>query len=246
MAPAMARGIIDEMAVVGVSYWYLHLWGEPTLEADLLAKCIDRIHDLGGLCNVSTNGQRPDTADIVARADDVSVSMEGMDQATYAITRGNGKHALAWETMRRLAKAKPGKVAWTWLAHRSNLAQIPDAKRYAEQIGVILGVKPPHYLDARQREQWEASGQAPTRYASDGSLLADRTKCREFSETIYFLCDGRVVTCCFDVAGRWSPGAWRETGDGLAAWTSAMYRMMRAKQDRGELCEMCATQCARA
>lgn len=182
---------------------YIHNWGEPTLHPKL-EKIIDSVTGRGFNVDFSTNGQIVDAkmAKLIAKCDTVAVSIDGMDQETYQKYRVGGNWVQAMRALADLAYEKPGKVVWIFCVFSWNEHQIESAQKRAEEMGVILALKPPYVQDSSQSWMLPKNPKYQ-RYTQqeNGNLLLRRQvleNCDEFYRTMYVLSDGRAASCCYD------------------------------------------------
>ena len=225
-----------------VKHVYAHLWGEPTLHPRL-GDMIRRLKKFATV-DLSTHGIgiTEELAKDMALCDSLSVSIEGLDQQTYELYRVNGDLAQAMEGLRMLAKAKPGKVNWTWVVTSLNEHQLPEAKKLAAEIGVNLNGKSPYFVDEKTKKELMPKSTVFQRYDERGNLKADRHSCHELWETIYFGPSGDSLLCCYNADGKWIPGNINDNTV-LEIWNGEAYRAMRRKHLSGTLNEMCLTVC---
>lgn len=232
-----------------IKHTYLHLWGEPTLNKHL-PEMIRRTRQFSTV-DLATHGLFIDEAlaDVLVECDTLSVSIDGIDQATYEQYRVGGKVETALRGLRMLvakrqALGKP-KVNWTYVVFRNNEGQIPEAQRLADEIGANIGFKPPLFWDRTHMTANMPSDEKHRRYVMvDGEwkLKADRLKCREFWETVYVLPNGNVLTCCYDGAGEYPTG--NINGRTLLdVWNGDVYTRMREQHLAGRLNDMCEKYC---
>lgn len=228
-----------------VKHSYLHLWGEPTINKNLF-KMIDIAREFSTV-DLATHGLfvTEENAPALAKASNISVSIDGITQEVYEKYRVGGKFDRAIRGLELLAKAAPGRVIWTYCVFKHNEHQIPEAIEMAKRLGVPIGLKPPLFWDKSTTDQMMPTEQKYRRYLiKDGSweLKADRLKCREFWETIYILPDGNIITCCYDGNAEFVTGNINERPI-LDIWNGEKYNVMRASHSAGRLNEMCLKYC---
>ena len=229
-----------------VTHAYLQMWGEPTLNPNI-GKMIKRVRKFATV-DLATHGMfvTEEMAVELNEATSLSVSIDGIGQEVYEIYRVKGDYEKAMRGLKLLAKERQrqgkNKVNWTWVVHKQNEHQIPEAQRMGDAMGVNFGAKSPFLIDEDTLTNLHPSEKKYQRYDGEGLLLADRYACREFWETIYFFVDGNIATCGFDFNGRWYTGNANDESV-LDIWNGEKYRQMRRQHLAGELNELCATQC---
>lgn len=228
-----------------VKHSYLHLWGEPTLNKNL-GKMIETAREFSTV-DLATHGLfvTEENAPMLAKASNISVSIDGITQEIYEKYRVGGKFDQALKGLELLSKAAPGRVTWTYCVFKHNEHQIPEAIEMAKQLGVPIGFKPPLFWDKSTMNQMMPTDTKYHRYIlNDGEwqLKADRLKCREFWETIYILPNGNIITCCYDGNAEYVMGNINETPI-LDIWNGEKYTQMRTNHLAGRLNEMCLKYC---
>lgn len=236
--------IADE-AQAFTKHCYINNWGEPTLNKHL-PQMIGRVKQFATI-DVSTHGLGLSDVmvDALTQCTTLSVSIDGIDQETYAKYRVGGQLGEALHGLKRLVAEFQGKVNWTFVVFKENEHQLEEAQRMADAIGANIGFKPPVWWDKAKMDTSMPSDEKYRRYRlvdGDWQLKADRFKCREFWETVYVLPNGDLVTCCYDGAAKYVVGNVKEQSL-LDVWNGPAYAAMREKHAGGTLNPLCMQHC---
>jgi MoaA/NifB/PqqE/SkfB family radical SAM enzyme len=135
------------------------------------------------------------------------VSIDGMDRETYLIYRKGGDLEKVISGLREVSEAIRSahssiRLEIQFLVNRHNEAQIPAARKFAEDIGASFRLKSMQVLNPDNYEYWLPEDEKFRRYSiSNGrylikSSLKNRCSRLWFSPVVTW--DGLVVPCCFD------------------------------------------------
>lgn len=128
----------------------LYNWGEPFLHEDIF-KMIKYAHDKNIRVNISSNLNHfnKDMAIglVKSKLDYLIVSLDGVDQKTYAKYRVGGKIDNVFSNIKQIQEEKKKQnskypvIIWQFLVMKQNEHQIEKAKEISKELGVILDIK---------------------------------------------------------------------------------------------------------
>jgi radical SAM protein with 4Fe4S-binding SPASM domain len=206
---------------------------------------------------VSTNGHflTEENAEKIVRSglSKLIISLDGMDQKTYASYRINGNVETVMNGIRFVAEAKKRinsslKVEIQFLVNRFNEHQIISVRKFAKSVNAFLSLKSMQILDKSSVAEWLPANNHFRRYRiNEGkyvikSSLPDR--CARLWLNPVITWDGKVVPCCFDknadyVMGDLNNDSFREI------WDGPKYRLFRKSILTGrhmiEMCRNCTS-----
>jgi radical SAM protein with 4Fe4S-binding SPASM domain len=181
------------------------------------------------------------------------VSLDGMTPETYSVYRRKGNFNTVLEGIGNVAEAIKRRnsslqLVIQFLVNRSNEAQIPEAKSYANEVKAVLKLKSMQIYNQEEIDYWQPSGNKFRRYEkADGSYLIRnslRNNCRRLWFNPVITWDGKVVPCCFDkdaehIMGDLKKKSFREI------WNDSQYRLFRKRVLAGrnsiEICSNCTS-----
>lgn len=253
MEMSLFEKIIKEL---GPSVYNLNLYfqGEPMLHPKFFSflRKAEKIHT-----TVSTNGHflSEENADKLAASglNNIIVSLDGIDNVTYASYRVNGDIDLVKQGIRNVTEAKKRhssglKLTIQVLVNKNNEHQIGQIKHYARAMGASLRLKSMQIIDDKAFEQWLPSERRYSRYKlKDGhytikNTLPDRCSRLWFNPVITW--DGKVLPCCFDkdaqhILGDLNEDSFRDI------WNGPRYRLFRKAVFSGrkyiDICRNCTS-----
>lgn len=194
-------------------YTNLYFQGEPFLNP-ALPQIISDASSLGYYTSVSTNGHFL-TEDrcrevISAGLDRLIVSLDGLDQDTYAFYRVGGNWQKVVDgiaVMARIRKemgAKHPLIVTQFLVNRKNEGQITDFIAFARKQGAdVAELKTMQVYEESGAEKFLPENQQFNRYNKSGKRQSafkkrsNRPCFRLWSHAVY-TADGLLVPCCFD------------------------------------------------
>lgn len=208
------RLIIDEVYPYTRS---MNLWniGEPFLNPNLF-EMIRYAEDHDIATRVSTNGfvfyhQKNVNRLIESRLTDLVVSLDGTSADIFNVYRKNVDFAKIMGGLRLLQQAKAKcyvaypTVVWQFIAMSHNSHQISDARRMAEDLGMVFSLKSVNLDMVAERQEnvsFLPEQENLRRYdVQDGKwiLKTDRENdCSVLWRSIMINADGTVVPCCYD------------------------------------------------
>ncbi len=228
----------------------LHNWGESLLNPDLF-----RMVEYAAQANVGTNLSsnlmiaRPQHLEAMVDSglEYLIVSLDGVDQATYAPYRVRGDYERVVNNMRELLRIRNAKgsktpvVEWQFIVMKHNQHAVADAERLAAEIGVDLIRFLPVGLPFENYDQWPELAKSWFPDSPGGQTVEQQVHEQQFgqgsrSETCFYLyrsmvinADGGVSPCCI-VYRQDRDFAQAEDGaaDVLNVWNNDRYRSARS------------------
>lgn len=182
-------------------YVYLHIWGEPLLNRDII-KIIEYTAEFSKT-NISTNGQL--ITESVARdlvnsgLTDIIVSIDGTTQYIYEQYRVGGSLSKAMSALKLLQKEKQDsnssiRIIPQFVVFRHNEHQIDSFKTECRNLGLKPSFKAPYLTKGSGIERSTISKY----WRKTGDMYKD---CRDVTEVMSVFLDGTVVPCYYDVQG---------------------------------------------
>ncbi len=257
------KALIDEFERMQIFYVNIG-GGEPTVRRDFW-EIVDYAteHHVG--VKFSTNGSRIDSAvaERLTRSDyvDVQISLDGATAEVNDAIRGAGSYDTAIRAMTTLAEAGFHGFKVSVVMTRSNVEQLDDFKRIADEHHAQLRItrlRPSgrgadvwdelHPTDAQQRTLYEwllahgedvLTGDSFFHLSAFGQPLPGLNLCG--AGRVVCLIDpvGDVYACPFAIHEEFLAGNVRQTGGFQAVWLqSDLFRELRAPQSSG-ICQSC-------
>jgi radical SAM protein with 4Fe4S-binding SPASM domain len=232
----------------------LYFQGEPMLHPKFFS-FIENSRD--SHTTVSTNGHflNEVNSEKIVRSglNHLIISLDGIDQQTYAEYRKNGNLNTVIEGIKNVAEAKAQfsselKLEIQFLVSRINEKQIPRIKELAKIAGASLKLKSMQVLEKKDISKWLPFKGKFKRYElMDGEYilknkLPDRCARLWFNPVITW--DGKVLPCCFDKNGEHIMGDLNiDTFRDI--WDGPKYRIFRKRILSGrnmiEICRNCSS-----
>jgi len=237
----LVRRVLDQVG--HVESCYPALWGEPTLHPRLL-EVLDTIRPHAATVPLTTNGVLVDerlAAGIASRVDQILVGIPAASAVGYRTMCGVDRFDAAMRGLRLLAEAAPEKTSWIFVVTSANEGEIDSARELAAEVGVAPAFKSAYLAPGIGVPP--ASAACLSRYATDGSLRADRLACRTFWDAMQVHSDGCVTTCCYDFGGEVVVGDARTQHIIDDVWRGEAYNKLRADHLAGRLASFCRTNC---
>lgn len=259
---ARSQGFMDIglfKAVIKELYPYLYntnlyFQGEPMLHP-MFISFLENTRNT--YTTVSTNGHylsAGNTEKIVKSGlNHLIISLDGIDQETYALYRKNGTLSTVIEGIRNVAEAKIRynskiKPEIQFLVNKNNENQIPQVKKLARSAGASLRLKSMQVNDKKDTARWLPLNGKFRRYTLKNgeyvikSNLPNRCARLWFNPVITW--DGKVLPCCFDknaehIMGDLNQDSFRDI------WNGPKYRTFRKSIFSGrqmiEICRNCTS-----
>jgi len=247
MDSRLYQGIFDE---VGNSLDRVFLWGygEPLLHPQA-TELIRYAGNFSAKKVLSTTGWKlEDLSDVEAltKLDELIISINGLTPEVYAGHQINGDLEKVLRGVKRvspiLADANTRFIMQT-VAHKGNLAQLPEAEKFAREYGFdMLVVKSFNVMD-RTSETFDSFVPMGTRYSRYSKGLNDFAKVPESGiypceEAMVINWDGSVNPCCWDYKGEHNFGnVWDEGVQGV--WENIQSSRHREKIKVESFLEIC-------
>lgn len=231
------------------SYLYLHLWGEPLLNPDIIPMV--RHASTYAQANISTNGNTMTAHGarelITSGVTDVIVSIDGVSQEVYGTyrRRGDVQKALdALEMLQRFNQALGAgvNICPQFIVFAHNAHEMADFDAFCRGIGLSPMFKAPYIRNGSGlRPSGIAAFERTFAETPEGRKKAMRA-CQNPRDVMTILLDGSVVACCYDHNGLTHFGNIFES-DVLDIWNSPHCRDFRQRIASGNAPEFCMDQC---
>lgn len=235
MDPLLYKKIIGETGP-GLFRLNLYFQGESMMHPDFFSF----LYKYGSykLC-VSTNGHFLDGGNpgrlAASCLDELIISLDGMDQATYSDYRGGGDFERVIRGIRDVSDTLRGsnsnlRLILQYLVTRLNEKQIPAAQKLAAETGARLRLKSMQVYDMASAPYWMPSQSRFRRYRERGGEYMIKSRLPSICARMWFnpvvTWDGLVLPCCFDkdaayVMGDLKKNSFREI------WHGSEYREFR-------------------
>jgi MoaA/NifB/PqqE/SkfB family radical SAM enzyme len=251
---------VKEYALV-VSF-YNH--GEPLLNPDVFS-IIEHTHRNRVGTNISSNFNWPQPVEINdfirSGLDYVTVSLDGITQATYQQYRVRGDVAEVFDNLKRLLSAKKALksktpfVEWQFIVFKHNEHEVDQARRLASELGVDLlrfispGVPPEDMHNLELQEKWMPRNplywERNPRLVEERDYVFDRA-CFYLYRSMFIYPGGGVTPCCFAHDERQDFGD-LYSNSVAEIWNNKAYRSARMLFSRSAptenrietICDMC-------
>lgn len=186
-------------------YLYLHIWGEPTLNPEIVPMV--SLASTFTETNISTNALLLDEAKaealITSGVTDLIVSIDGVSQEVYAKYRVGGQAQKAFEALERLQRLNlkhGGKVNILpqFVVFQHNEHELDRFREICSGMGLEATFKAPYIHEPSAFAH--ASDPAYTRphYATEALRREAMRGCSDPCEVLTLLVDGTAVACCYD------------------------------------------------
>jgi MoaA/NifB/PqqE/SkfB family radical SAM enzyme len=253
------RQLIDE---VGENLILLMLWnqGEPFINHSF-TDMVRYAHAKGIPTITSTNGHYIRTIDqardvVDSGLDEIIISLDGVDQATYERYRVGGKleHVLNCARLLSQAKVEAGSskplVNLQFIVFKHNEQDVAEAERIAYDVGADkFLVKTAQVYTSEEAEEFLPETEQYRRYAETDAKLAVKGQpvsgCKVLWYSSMVNWNGAVAPCCFDKNVDFKMGeAFAGGGSFDQAWQGSEYmdfrgRVLESRQDI-DMCRNCS------
>jgi radical SAM protein with 4Fe4S-binding SPASM domain len=247
------RKLISELSPY-LYYINLYFQGEPMMHPQFfsfagLSRNINTVVSTNGHFLSAENSEKL----AVSGLKKLIVSLDGMDQKVYLIYRRNGDFGKVVEGIKNVASEivrhnSSLKMEIQFLVNKHNEHQIPEAERFAKEIGARLKLKSMQIINSQDAEEWMPEYKKYGRYKkSDGryiikSSLPDRCMRLFFNPVITW--DGKIIPCCFDKDAEFVMGDLNnETFKSI--WNGERYNEFRKKiltgRNKIDICRNCTS-----
>lgn len=242
--------IIADKVMNFADYLYLHLWGEPLLNKDVIP--IIQYASTYTKTNISTNGLllTPKKAKnlITSGVHDIIVSIDGVSHDVYQKYRVGGcvKRALKALEMLQHYNTEFGKqvnIIPQFIVFKHNQHEMEDFKRICDGLELIPVFKPPYIRHHNSQFSYSDHTQFKRPHYQDlPSLRNAMSECVTPKNVFTILLDGSVVVCCHDYNNVTCFGNLFEQ-DVMQIWNSSNYRQFREKIASGNAPKFCIDNC---
>jgi radical SAM protein with 4Fe4S-binding SPASM domain len=230
-------------------YLYLHLWGEPMLNRDIIRMI--RHASQFTRTNISTNGLTltPELAEelITSGVSDIIVSIDGITQEVYEKYRVGGDVLSALESLRLLVELnkKHGarvNISPQFVVFKHNQDEMKLFETFCAGLGLATVFKAPYLRDDTVLERADDRRFHRPVFDSVASLRRAMTACGAVRNDFVILVDGSVVACCHDYDGKTTFGnIFKE--DVAQIWNKPAYRTFRTAVTSGNAPAYCVDNC---
>lgn len=241
--------IADKIRPLNPAYLYLHMYGEPMLNPDIIR--IINYASTFSKTNISTNGmamtEKMAEDLITSGVTDVIVSIDGFSQQVYEAYRKGGDVQKACVALEMLAKynQKHGNrviLKPQFVVFKHNQHEIGLFNKYCTALGLTPLFKAPHL---RKPSLYQNSDYLELARKSLPDLASQRQamkECGDPREVFTIQVDGSVIVCCYDYAGQTTFGNIFEQ-DVMEIWNSPTYRTFRWNIIAGNAPDFCINNC---
>ena len=240
--------IIAEKMKKYCTYAYLHLWGEPMLNPDIIK--IIEIASKFTRTNISTNANSIDKIKakqlIHSGVSDIIVSIDGMTQNIYNIYRRGGsleKAILGLMYLVRYNILGKKKISITpqFIVFEHNKHEMKQFEQFCFSLGISPVFKAPYI---RHGSILKNSGNPfyERKISDDIILRKENMKLCNINNVFTILLDGSVVACCYDHNGITTFGnIFKDSVDKI--WTSEKFTKFRESISNGTPPPFCLKNC---
>lgn len=230
-------------------YLYLHLWGEPLLNRDIIP--IIRYASQFTPTNISTNGMclTPQLAEelITSGVTDILFSIDGMSQETYQKYRvgGDVNKALTALKMLQYLNQKHGnrvRIVPQFVVFKHNQHEMKAFQNFCRLFCLEASFKAPYIRKDSNFDNSDFPEFVRTAYGDVTLLKQAMSTCRDPKETFTVLLDGTVVTCCYDHNKKTCFGNIFEQ-EVMEIWNSSEFGEFRRKIQSGNTPDFCLENC---
>lgn len=232
-----------------VKYLYLHLWGEPMLNKDIIK--IIKYASSFTKTNIHTNGNlfTEEMAEdlITSGVSDLSISIDGVTQEAYEKYRVQGdvnKAFKALEMLHFFNKKYGNKVYLSvqFVVFKHNQHEMDLFQRKCKDMGVPGSFKAPYLRPVSSLSESDYSEYTRKKSPDLLSLKTAMMNCDNPKHVFTILLDGSVVVCCYDHNGETSFGNIFEQ-EVLDIWNNEKYREFRLNILNGDASDFCLQNC---
>jgi radical SAM protein with 4Fe4S-binding SPASM domain len=193
-----------------ILYLLLYFQGEPYLHPEFF-ELIKLASEKNLYTATSTNAHYLDKENahktVESGLDRIIISIDGLDQESFAKYRVGGKLEKVIEGTKNLVQAKrsQGKrypfIIWQFIIFKHNENQIEEIKKLGTQLGVNqVAIKTAQVYDQKGAEELLPSNPKYNRYKNNSLQLKSpiKNECWKMWHSCVITWDGNVVPCCFD------------------------------------------------
>lgn len=230
-------------------YLYLHMWGEPMLNKDILPM-IQHASEFTKV-NISTNGQNMDVKMardlIISGVTDLIVSIDGVTQEVYGAYRIGGQVEKALNALVMLQKLNEGlgqavTIHPQFVVFEHNQHEMQDFDAFCRSIGLAPIFKAPYIREGSALKNTTNTDFIRPKAPSEQARLRAMRKCPDAYHTFTIQKSGDVVACCYDHNSLTTFGNIFEQ-DLLDIWNSPKYYQFRQDIRNGDIPRFCVDEC---
>jgi len=242
------KGIADKIRPY-CEYLYLHLWGEPLLNRDIIAMI--KYASQFTRTNISTNGMSlsPQIAEelITSGVTDILFSIDGMTQETYEKYRVGGDFYQAVNALKMLQHVNqkhgsPVKIVPQFVVFKHNQHEMETFQNFWRLFGLEASFKAPYIRKASKFQHSDLPEYVRASYPNVQSLYAAMSTCQDPQKVLTVLRDGSVVACCYDHNNDTSFGNIFKQ-EVMDIWNSQGLINFRKKMQSGDPPDFCKNAC---
>jgi MoaA/NifB/PqqE/SkfB family radical SAM enzyme/SAM-dependent methyltransferase len=241
--------IAEKIKPFGPQYLYLHLYGEPMLNPEIIS--IIRHASTFSKTNISTNGMSltEEKADqlITSGVTDVIVSIDGVTQETYEKYRVGGDVGKAFHSLEMLHSLNLNygshvNIVPQFVVFGHNQSEMTAFSEYCNSIGLQPTFKAPHIRHPSSFSFSDIPQFIRPHFPDVATQRQAMSACVDPREVFTILLDGSVVICCYDYNGMTSFGNIFEQSV-LEIWNSPKCRQFRWDIISGKAPLFCTGNC---
>lgn len=241
--------IADKIRPFRPDYLYLHMYGEPMLNPDIMRI----INYASTFCktNISTNGmamtEKMAEDLITSGVTDIIVSIDGVTQEVYETYRKGGDVSKAFDALEMLLhfNNKYGNrvgISPQFVAFKHNQHEMEAFHNYCVSKGLAPLFKAPHLRKPTLYENSRYTELIRVPLPDHASQRHAMAECRDPREVFTIQMDGSVIACCYDYVGQTCFGNIFEQ-EVMDIWNSLAYREFRWNVISGNAPDFCVKNC---
>lgn len=228
---------------------YLHLWGEPLLNKDILPMI--KLASAFSRTNISTNANMLDKDYakklINSGVSEIIVSIDGMSQDVYGRyrVRGDLKKAIMGLTHLATYNIKTGnKVAISpqFIVFEHNKHEMAEFATLCQSLGLVPSFKAPYLRKCSKLKDSGLPGLVRDVATDEAQRRKNMMHCNNPKNVFTILLDGTVVPCCYDHNGDVVMGNIL-TNTVEEIWHSERYNKFRNNMAAGNIPNFCMQNC---
>ena len=230
-------------------YLYLHIWGEPMINKDII-KMIKYSSEFVRT-NIHTNGNSltKKTAEelITSGVADLSISIDGFTQEVYEKYRVKGDVNKAFKQMETLYElnkkyGNPVNLSTQFIVFKHNHHEMNLFRNKCMALGIPFTFKAPYLRKDSLFQESHIKKYTRKKSPDLKTLKVDMSRCENAKNVFTILLDGSVVLCCYDHNRETYFGNIFEQ-DVLEIWNSEKFRSFRSSILEGNPPDFCLNNC---
>lgn len=230
-------------------YFYLHLWGEPMLNNDIIPiiQYVARFSRSNISTNAVTLNEGSAEALIRSGVTDLIVSIDGVSQEAYAKYRVGGKAEKAINGLRMLNEMNQRfqarvNILPQFIVFKHNQHEIEAFQEICGSLGLQPSFKAPYLRTGSKLENSDVPGLSRHIATDPGERRENMRECPNGFNVFTILLDGSVVACCYDHNRKTNFGNIFES-EVLDIWDSSEYVRFRDNLRNGKASKFCMEEC---